>query len=155
MLYRKYFDTFNLNWNLKTTRVRHYESDTKSSSFWRLHCQIDILKWNCYIAIQISLKFSHNDKCNSKPTFAQKVVSSDRPLYDKSWHSVLKHIYFSWPQCIGLKINELPSGVAKDIFRALFVDDLAICFRWRSLDTIETFIVGRKFHTRMGNKEWL
>ena len=39
--------------------------------------------------------------------------------------------------CFGLKINELPSCIARDIFRALFVDDLSICFRWRSLDTIE------------------
>ena len=39
--------------------------------------------------------------------------------------------------CIGLKINDLPSRIARDIFRALFVDDLAICFRGRSLDTIE------------------
>ena len=39
--------------------------------------------------------------------------------------------------CFGLKINELPSGIAKDNFRALFVDDLAICFRGRSLDTIQ------------------
>ena len=39
--------------------------------------------------------------------------------------------------CFGLKINELPSLIPMDIFRALFVDDLAICFRGRSLDTIE------------------
>ena len=39
--------------------------------------------------------------------------------------------------CFGLKINELPSCIAKDIFKALFVDDLAICFRGSSLDTIE------------------
>ena len=39
--------------------------------------------------------------------------------------------------CFGLKINELPSRIARDIFRALFVDDLVICFRGRSLDTIE------------------
>ena len=39
--------------------------------------------------------------------------------------------------CFGLKINELPSCIAKDIFKALFVDDLAICFQGRSLDTIE------------------
>ena len=39
--------------------------------------------------------------------------------------------------CFGLKINELPSRITRDIFRALFVDDLAICFRGRSLDTIE------------------
>ena len=39
--------------------------------------------------------------------------------------------------CFGLKINELPSCIARDIFRALFADDLSICFRWRSLDTIE------------------
>ena len=39
--------------------------------------------------------------------------------------------------CFGLKINELPSCIAKDIFKALFVDDVAICFRGRSLDTIE------------------
>ena len=38
--------------------------------------------------------------------------------------------------CFGLKINELPSCYAKNIFKALFVD-LAICFRGRSLDTIE------------------
>ena len=37
----------------------------------------------------------------------------------------------------GLKINELPSCIAKDIFKALFVDDLAICFRGPSLDIIE------------------
>ena len=39
--------------------------------------------------------------------------------------------------CFGLKINELPSCIAKDIFKALFVDDLAICFRGPSLDTIK------------------
>ena len=39
--------------------------------------------------------------------------------------------------CFGLKINELPSCIARDIFRALFVDDPSICFRGRSLDTIE------------------
>ena len=39
--------------------------------------------------------------------------------------------------CFGIKINELPSHNAMDIFRALFVDDLAICFCGRSLDTIE------------------
>ena len=39
--------------------------------------------------------------------------------------------------CFGLKINELPSCIARDIFRALFVDDLSICFRGRSLDTIK------------------
>ena len=39
--------------------------------------------------------------------------------------------------CFGIKINELPSHSAMDIFRALFVDDLAICFCGRSLDTIE------------------
>ena len=39
--------------------------------------------------------------------------------------------------CFGLKINELPSCIVRDIFRALFVDDRAICFRGRYLDTIE------------------
>ena len=39
--------------------------------------------------------------------------------------------------CFGLKINELPSCIARDIFRAQFVDGLAICFRGHSLDTIE------------------
>ena len=39
--------------------------------------------------------------------------------------------------CFGLNINELPSIIAMDIFRALFFDDLAISFRGRSLDTIE------------------
>ena len=39
--------------------------------------------------------------------------------------------------CFGLKINEMPSCIAKDIFKAFFIDDLAICFRGRSLDTIE------------------
>ena len=34
-------------------------------------------------------------------------------------------------------VLELPSCIARDIFRALFVDDLSICFRGRSLDTIE------------------
>ena len=53
--------------------------------------------------------------------------------------------------CSGLKINELPSCIARDIFRALFVDDLSICFRGRSLDTIETFEASSKFHARMGD----
>ena len=39
--------------------------------------------------------------------------------------------------CFGLKINELLPCIARDIFRALFVDDLAICFYGRSLKTIE------------------
>ena len=39
--------------------------------------------------------------------------------------------------CFRLKINELQSAIATDICRALFVDDLVICFRGRSLDTIE------------------
>ena len=39
--------------------------------------------------------------------------------------------------CFELKIKELPSCIANDIFTGLFVDDLAICFRGRSLDTIE------------------
>ena len=39
--------------------------------------------------------------------------------------------------CFGQKINELPSCSAKDIFKALFVNDLAICVRGRSLDTIK------------------
>ena len=55
--------------------------------------------------------------------------------------------------CFGPKINELPSCTARDIFRALFVDDLAICFLWRSLDTIQTFTAGSKCHTGLGDKE--
>ena len=39
--------------------------------------------------------------------------------------------------CFGLKINELPSCIARNVFRALFVDDLLICFHGRSLDTLE------------------
>ena len=39
--------------------------------------------------------------------------------------------------CFALKVNELPSCIAKDIFRALFVDDLAIHFRGRSLNAIK------------------
>ena len=39
--------------------------------------------------------------------------------------------------CFGLEINELPSFIARDIFKALFVDDLAVCFHGRSLDNIE------------------
>ena len=42
--------------------------------------------------------------------------------------------------CFGMKINELPSCIARDIFRVLFVDYLAICFRGRSLDTIEKHV---------------
>ena len=42
--------------------------------------------------------------------------------------------------CFGLKINELPSVIAMDIFRAPFVDDLVICFRGHSLDTIESHL---------------
>ena len=57
--------------------------------------------------------------------------------------------------CFGLKINELPSCIAKDIFKAPFVDDLAICFRRRSPDIIETFTAGSECHTGMGDEEWL
>ena len=39
--------------------------------------------------------------------------------------------------CFGLKINDLPRHIPPDIFRALFVDDLAICFRESSLHAIE------------------
>ena len=39
--------------------------------------------------------------------------------------------------CFGLKINDLPRHIPQVIFRALFVDDLAICFRGSSLDAIE------------------
>ena len=64
----------------------------------------------------------------------------------QNWDNTLWRILPRWkcsnwrcPGCdmFGLKINELPSCIAKDIFKALFVDDLAICFRGRSLDTIE------------------
>ena len=41
--------------------------------------------------------------------------------------------------CFRLKINELPSCIAKDIFKAVFVDDLAICFRGRSLDITDIY----------------
>ena len=53
--------------------------------------------------------------------------------------------------CFGLKINELPSCIARDIFRALFVDDLAICFRERSLDTIERHLQ----HAVNAIQEWV
>ena len=43
--------------------------------------------------------------------------------------------------CFGLKINKLLSDIVKDIFRPLFVDDLAIGLRGHSLDTIETFTI--------------
>ena len=58
--------------------------------------------------------------------------------------------------CFGLKINDPPSCIARDIFRAHIVDDPAICFRGRSLDTYhrETFTAGSKCHTGMGDKEW-
>ena len=39
--------------------------------------------------------------------------------------------------CFGLKINELPSCIVRDIFRALFVDDMSIYFRGCSLDIIK------------------
>ena len=39
--------------------------------------------------------------------------------------------------CFGLKINKQPSCIARDIFRALFVDNLAVCFCGHSQDTIE------------------
>ena len=52
--------------------------------------------------------------------------------------------------CCGLKINELSSRIAKDIFRALFIGDLAIHFRSRSQDT---FAAGSKCYTGMGYLE--
>ena len=52
--------------------------------------------------------------------------------------------------CFGQKINELPSCIAGDVFRAVFVDDLSIC----SLDTREAFTTGSKCYTNMGTKEW-
>ena len=39
--------------------------------------------------------------------------------------------------CFGLKTNELLTCIARDVFRTLFADDLAICFCGRSLKTIE------------------
>ena len=59
--------------------------------------------------------------------------------------------------CFGLKINELPSCIARDIFRAFFVDDLSIRFRGRSLDTIERHLqqavnVIKEWATRNGFK---
>ena len=39
--------------------------------------------------------------------------------------------------CFGLKINELPSYITIDVFRALFVDDLVICCRGRCLAIID------------------
>ena len=56
--------------------------------------------------------------------------------------------------CFGLKIDKLPSCIARGIFRALFVDDLAVYFHGRSLDTIETCTTGSKCHTGMGDKKW-
>ena len=45
-------------------------------------------------------------------------------------------IYVTSVTCFGLKINKLPSCIARDIFRAVFVDDLVICFRGPSLGAI-------------------
>ena len=61
------------------------------------------------------------------------------------------------PGCdiFGLNVDELPSCVARDIFRALFVDDLVICFvgtPWRHHR--ETCTAGSKCHTGIGDKEW-
>ena len=42
--------------------------------------------------------------------------------------------------CFGLKINGLPSCIARDISIALFVDDLSTCFRGCSLDIIEAYL---------------
>ena len=54
--------------------------------------------------------------------------------------------------CFRLEDNELPSCIARDIPRALFVDDLAICFNWRSLDTIDTSTADSKCHIWMDGK---
>ena len=57
--------------------------------------------------------------------------------------------------CFGLKIKELPSLIGMDIYRALFVDDLAICFRRLAWHHRKTSTAGSKCHTGMGNKEWV
>ena len=41
---------------------------------------------------------------------------------------------------LSLKISQLPPGIARYILRTPFVDDLVICFRGRSLDTIERLL---------------
>ena len=59
--------------------------------------------------------------------------------------------------CFGLKINDLPSCIARDIFRGLFVDDMAICFYGCTLDTIERHLQHavnaiQEWATRNGDK---
>ena len=49
--------------------------------------------------------------------------------------------------CFGLKINELPSCIAKDIFKALFVDDLAICHHRHLQQAVNTI---QEWATRNG-----
>ena len=55
--------------------------------------------------------------------------------------------------CLGLKNNELPSYIARDVFRALFVD--GSLFPWALPGHHrKTFTAGSKCHTGMGDKEW-
>ena len=59
----------------------------------------------------------------------------------------LCYCYYGWGTTIA-------ADIARDIFRALFVDDLAIWFRGRSLDTIDTFTACSECNTGIGDKEW-
>ena len=50
-----------------------------------------------------------------------------------------------------LRINELVPQIARDLFGAYFVDDLAIYFRGRFEHHRETFTAGNKLHIGMGH----
>ena len=56
--------------------------------------------------------------------------------------------------CFGLKINELPSCIAKDIFKALCRWPGDLFSRTLSGHHRETSTAGSEFHTGMGDKEW-
>ena len=78
------------------------------------------------------------------PVFCVRISQGPTNL-SQNWDNTLWRILpkgrcYDW-QCPGCDMfwteDELPSCIAKDIFKALFLDELAICFRGRSLDTIE------------------
>ena len=102
----------------------------------RLFCAINqTLHW---LLSQIKV-FETNTQWIETNVIITKLVSITQLLILNEWcnlYAITMFVY-SAVTCFGLKINERPSCIAKDIFKALFVDDLAICFRGRSLDTIE------------------
>ena len=138
-VYNKPFRLRDLRWSISKAKPRAPGPDGINTNLLK-HLPEDTLKTLKEILnkIWISADFPKQWRATTvipipKPNKDHTDPLSYRPIALTSCLcKVLEHV-----TCFGLKIIELPSCIAKDIFKALFVDDLAICFRGRSLDTIE------------------